>query len=133
MEIIIIKKISWKTQRSQWSWTCFLWPLISLYLQRCKGVFLLKRHRHNSVRVHAINLKIDILIKWTILVETHRFLDICWYVLCQTSSSPLEVFLQKGGLKMSSKFTGEHPCRIVNSIKLRATLLKSQFGIGFHL
>ena len=33
-------------------------------------------------------------------------------------SSPPEVFLEKGCLKICSKFTGEHPCRIVISIEL---------------
>ena len=33
-------------------------------------------------------------------------------------SSALEVFLEKGVLKICSKFTGEHPCRSVVSIKL---------------
>ena len=34
-------------------------------------------------------------------------------------SSPPEVFLGKGALKIYSKFTGEHPCRSVISIKLQ--------------
>ena len=34
-------------------------------------------------------------------------------------SSPLELFLQKGVLKICRKFTGEHPCRKVISIKLQ--------------
>ena len=34
-------------------------------------------------------------------------------------SSPLEVFLQKGVLKIYRKFTGEHPCRKAISIKLQ--------------
>ena len=38
-------------------------------------------------------------------------------------SSPPEVFLGKGVLKICSKFTGEHPCRSVISIKLHSSLL----------
>ena len=34
-------------------------------------------------------------------------------------SSPLEVFLGKGVLKIYSKFIGEHPCRSAISIKLQ--------------
>ena len=34
------------------------------------------------------------------------------------SSSPPEVFLGKGVLKICSKFIGEHPCRSVISVKL---------------
>ena len=48
-------------------------------------------------------------------------------------SSPPEVFLRKGVLKIRSKFTGEHPCRNVVSVRLHATLLKSRFGIGVLL
>ena len=36
----------------------------------------------------------------------------------QHRSSPPEVFQEKGVLKICSKFTGEHPCRSVISIKL---------------
>ena len=36
-------------------------------------------------------------------------------------SSPSEVFLGKGVLKICSKFTGEHPCRSAISIKLKRT------------
>ena len=44
-------------------------------------------------------------------------------------SSHPEVFLEKGVPKICSKFTGEHPCRSVISIKLLTTLLKSHFGM----
>ena len=36
-------------------------------------------------------------------------------------SSHPEVFLQKGVLKICSKFTGEHPCRSMISIKLQSS------------
>ena len=36
----------------------------------------------------------------------------------RSKSSPQEVFLRKGVLKIRSKFTGEYPCRSVISIKL---------------
>ena len=50
-------------------------------------------------------------------------------------SSPLEVFLEQGLLKICSKFTGEQPCQSVISIKLLCfpTLLKSHFGMGVLL
>ena len=35
-----------------------------------------------------------------------------------------EVFLGKGVLKICSKFTGEHPCRNVFSIKLQSNFFK---------
>ena len=52
----------------------------------------------------------------------HNFQD-CFNLICvcgleiDRSSHP-EVFLRKGVLKICSKFTGEHPCRSVISIKL---------------
>ena len=39
-------------------------------------------------------------------------------------SSPPEVFLGKGVLKIYSKFTGEHPCRSVISIKLESNFVE---------
>ena len=42
-----------------------------------------------------------------------------------------EVFLEKGALEICSKFTGEHPCRSVISIKLLHS--KSHFGTGVLL
>ena len=38
-------------------------------------------------------------------------------------SSPPEVFLGKGVLKICSKFTGEHPCRSAISIKLQSNFI----------
>ena len=53
-------------------------------------------------------------------------------ILICRSSLP-EVFLRKGVMKICRKFTGEHSCRSVISIKLLATLLKSHFGMGVLL
>ena len=39
-------------------------------------------------------------------------------MVTNTRSSPSEVFLGKGVLKTFRKFTGEHPCQSVMSIKL---------------
>ena len=39
-------------------------------------------------------------------------------------SSHSEVFLGKGDLKMCSKYTGEHPCRSVISIKLLCNFIE---------
>ena len=44
---------------------------------------------------------------------------------CPTiKSSALEVFLGKGALKICSKFTREHPCRSVISIKLQSNFIE---------
>ena len=45
----------------------------------------------------------------------------CYYI--HRNSHP-EVFLEKGVLKICSKFTGEHPCRSVISIKLLCSALQ---------
>ena len=39
-------------------------------------------------------------------------------------SSPSEVFLEKGVLKICSKFTGEHPCRSAISISLLCNFIE---------
>ena len=39
-------------------------------------------------------------------------------------SSPPDVFLGKGALKICNKFTGEHPCRSVISIKLLCNFIE---------
>ena len=44
---------------------------------------------------------------------------------------PTEVFLGKGVLKMSSKFTGEHLCRSVISIKLPRNFIEITLRHGF--
>ena len=47
-----------------------------------------------------------------------------WKQLGLFRSSPPEVFLRKGVLKICSKFTGEHPCRSVISIKFQSNFIK---------
>ena len=44
--------------------------------------------------------------------------------IIQYRSSPSEVFLGKCVLKICSKFTGEHPCRSVISIKLQSNFIE---------
>ena len=43
---------------------------------------------------------------------------------CLFRSSHLEMFLQKGVLKLCRKFTGEHSCRSAVSIKLQSNLIE---------
>ena len=45
-------------------------------------------------------------------------------LLCSIGSSPSEVFLGKVILKICSKFTGEHPCQSVISIKLQSNFIE---------
>ena len=53
------------------------------------------------------------------------------------TSNPPEVFLEKCVLKICSKYTGEHPCQSVISIKqskqCKAALLKPHFVLGVLL
>ena len=42
----------------------------------------------------------------------------------KSKSSPSEVFLGQGVLEKWSKFTGEHPCRSVISVKLQSNLIE---------
>ena len=68
-----------------------------------------------------------------------RFIFQIYYLICQkekvmrlrpdsdeprTSSCP-EVFLRKGVLKKWDKFTGEHPCRSVTSVKLQSNFIET--------
>ena len=48
--------------------------------------------------------------------------NLCYLELVR--SSPPEVFSGKGVLKICSKFTGEHPCRSVISIKLQSNFIE---------
>ena len=53
-----------------------------------------------------------------------------WETVSCRNSRP-EVFLGKGVLKICSKFTGEHPCRSVISIKLQSNTLAWVFSCKF--
>ena len=54
-----------------------------------------------------------------VIVGKRAYVDSSWVVLRTLFRSSLpEVLLGKGVLKICSKFTGEHPCRSVISIKL---------------
>ena len=51
-------------------------------------------------------------------------------VFKKLKSSHLEVFLRKGVLKICNKFTGQHPCRSVISIKLLCDFIEIAFRHG---
>ena len=53
------------------------------------------------------------------------------YLIQGTRSSPSEVFLGKGVLKICSKFTEEHPCRSVTSRKLLCNFIEIALWHGF--
>ena len=44
--------------------------------------------------------------------------------LARSGSSPPEVFLGQGVMKICSKVTGEHPCRSAISIKLQSNFIE---------
>ena len=50
---------------------------------------------------------------------------------CRIRSSHPEVFLRKGVLKICSKFTAEHPCRSVISIKLQSNFIEITLRHGY--
>ena len=54
-----------------------------------------------------------------------KILNVCWKPLFRSfKSSHQDVFLRKGVVKISSKFTGEHPCRSAISIKLLCNFIE---------
>ena len=57
---------------------------------------------------------------------------VLWILICPTPgfnfrSSRPEVFLEKGVMKICSRFTGEHPCRSVILIKLQSNFIEIAF------
>ena len=48
-------------------------------------------------------------------------------------SNSLDAFVGKGVLKICSKFTGEHPCQSVISIKLKVNFIEIALWHGFSL
>ena len=66
---------------------------------------------------------------WNVLMATTKFIKDSpkvWFIILLTfdRSSHPEVFLRKGVLKIWSKFSGEHPCRSVISIKLQRNFIE---------
>ena len=56
-----------------------------------------------------------------------QLFEVRWFyfsVRCKVTSSLPEVFLKKGVPKICSKFTGEHPCQTVVSIKLQSNFIE---------
>ena len=51
-------------------------------------------------------------------------IDCFIFTECIKRSGSPEVFLRKGILKICSKFTGEHPCQSVISIKLQSSFIE---------
>ena len=63
-------------------------------------------------------------------------IDFIWQLPKRRSifrSSHPEVFLKKGVLKICSKFTGEHPCQSVISIKLQSNFIEITLRHGCSL
>ena len=65
-------------------------------------------------------------------VRTQQFKKHQFHLVLDRSSHP-EVFLGKGVLKICSKFTGEHRCRSVISIKLLCNFIEIVFQYGCSL
>ena len=64
-------------------------------------------------------------------------LKVCYWIYFKAHEgifykcSPPEVFLRKGVLEICSKFTGEHPCRSVISIKLQSNFIEIALRRGY--
>ena len=73
---------------------------------------------------NKIFLLIDVMAVCVIRKQELRLTEI----ITTYRSSPSEVFLGKGFLKICSKFTGEHPCRSAISIKLQYNLQPHKYA-----
>lgn len=69
-------------------------------------------------------------VMWNIGAVKKLFYNCC---IRWSKSNPLNVSLQKGVLRVSSKFTGKHTCQNVISIKLKNVFLKLHFCIDVLL
>ena len=76
--------------------------------------FIVLRKKQQT-QLKTAQLKQDILNQW----ESMGFSKLSMY-----KSSSLEVFIEKSVLKICSKFTGEHPCQSVISIKLQSNFIE---------
>ena len=85
------------------------------YLKFCK-------FKHRSLYLHVITFSCSkVLLLQRLDIYVNIFFTKC---LSLVSSSRPEVFLEKGVLKICSKFTGEHPCRSLISIKLLCNFIE---------
>ena len=65
--------------------------------------------------------------RWTWLHLSQNFARTSILALQKIRNSNPEVFLEKCTLKICSKFTGEHPCGSVISIKLESNFIENAF------
>ena len=97
-------------------WHDELWtPQVSIKIKKSSKCKLL-------VKMYLLII-IVVLAESTVLIE-----NTCWRN--SVRSSPPAVFLRKGALKICSKFTGEHPCWSVISIKLLWNFIEITFWHG---
>ena len=120
------------------------WPLVSCFvtllftisqlLSMIKYFWIFSRILAGNLEKSLVHSLIFIS-KWFL---RHPFRFLVWFLCMQVlhchffRSSRPEVFLEKGVLKICSKFTGEHPCRSVISTKLLRTPLNDCFCC-FHV
>ena len=76
-----------------------------------------------NIDIFRLEIKRDMLPRFSIYVLQQQSLKLF------TSSRP-EVFLRKAVLKICSKFTGEHPCRSVISVKLQSNFIEITLRYG---
>ena len=74
----------------------------------------LTKNSYSWMRSSCLN---SIIVLWSGCVKITQ-------IIIKYRSSRPEVFLRKGALKIYSKFSGEHPCRSVISIKLHSNFIE---------
>ena len=92
------------------------------------NIYLLKVNNRNTRKrceICSIVESEQVNVSWVVIFRALHGLQLCTF-----RSSPLKVFLGKGVLKICGKFTGEHPCRSVISIKLLCNFveIKPRYG-----
>ena len=72
----------------------------------------------------------NLYLKWFEIIISGIFCTFLTKTNCFFRSSPPDVFLGKDVLKICSKFTGEHPCQNVISIKLLCNFIETAVRHG---
>ena len=84
----------------------------------------LSRSQNLPVQLLKIFFILKICVKYFLLIKSRNLKVLPQYFVALAKSSHSEVFLEKGVLKICSKFTGEHPYRSAISIKLLCNFIE---------
>ena len=116
---------------AQWSFKIFIWS--EMYWWVSKERKNLVKHLRRSFFVKTPFTVFAKIVHHRRLtgLQIHIWNNKSWQKKKSMRSSPLEVLLGKGSLKICSKFTGEHPCRSAISIKLQSSFIEVPLRHGF--